>query len=116
LKTKKGKNLQRTDEIRQERAKARPPVWAKISTRAYEDDNHLNLCVKKLIRAYQQRISDGRSFPKMAEMSVNMEVVIPYGYVFSQLNKNKSPKIIFFVRFFSCFLKGFQFYLKVSSL
>lgn len=79
LKTKKGKNLQRTDEIRQERAKARPPVWAKISTRAYEDDNHLNLCVKKLIRAYQQRISDGRSFPKMAEMSVNMEVVIPYG-------------------------------------
>lgn len=85
---------QRVDAKREAKAKKRPPVVVKASTRA--DDRHLKQCVDKVVKFYDLLISDKRPYPRMIEMSIDIEVVIPYGtpdHVKMQLQRTAAKDI-----------------------
>ena len=79
LQTERGKKIEHAEYVREKAQANRPPVLATSSTKSFEDERHLKLCVAKVVRSYQRLIADGRKYPSMVEMTIRIDVIVPYG-------------------------------------
>ncbi|CAG5112756.1 Oidioi.mRNA.OKI2018_I69.chr2.g6937.t1.cds [Oikopleura dioica] len=77
--TDKGQKIEKAEKRREEMEKKKAPNYAAASVRAHEDDQFLARCVRQVVQQYENRIASGRPFPPQAEMTVKIELIVPYG-------------------------------------
>ncbi|CBY20965.1 unnamed protein product [Oikopleura dioica] len=77
--TDKGQKIEKAEKRREEMEKKKAPNYASASVRAHEDATFLARCVRQVVQQYENRISSGRPFPPQAEMTVKIELIVPFG-------------------------------------